>query len=147
MKKEEIIEILLPLNFWGKFQDTGFRRFGYLKKLEEFLKAEGVVISLIGVRRAGKTYLARQLLDLKCKDYSKEATLYVLLEDPKFEPYLNVRLLDDIYEAYRTYIHKELNCRNLLVITEDYEGKENINAETIVYKPLWKLLIEGELYE
>lgn len=107
MKREEIIEVLTPLNFWGKSQDIGFRRLGYLKNLEEFLKAEGVVICLIGVRRAGKTYLARQLLDLKCKDYSQEATLYVLLEDPKFEPYLNFRLLDDIYEAYRTYIHTE----------------------------------------
>lgn len=107
MRKEEIIEVLSPLNFWGKPQDTGFRRLHYLKKLKEFLEVKGVVLSIIGVRRAGKTYLARQLLDLKCKDSPKEATLYVLLEDPKFEPYLNVKLLDQIYEAYRTYVYKE----------------------------------------
>lgn len=107
MKKEEIVEILSPLNFWGKSQDIGFKRHSYLKKLEEFLQAEGVILSIVGVRRAGKTYLARQLLDLKCKENPKEATLYVLLEDPKFEPYLNVKLLDDIYEAYRIYVYKQ----------------------------------------
>ena len=110
MKKEEIIEVLSPLNFWGRSQDTGFKRLDYLEKLEEFLKSEGIAVALTGIRRSGKTYLVRQLLDLKCKSYSKEATLYVLLEEPKFEPYLNVKLLDDIYHAYRTYIHKEGIC-------------------------------------
>jgi hypothetical protein len=36
MKKEEIIETLSPLNFWGKSQDTGFKRDEYLKKLNNF---------------------------------------------------------------------------------------------------------------
>ena len=107
MRKEEIIETLSTLNFWGKMQDTGFKRDEYLKKLNDFLRTEDVVICLIGVRRCGKTYLAKQLLEQKSKEYSKESTLYVLFEEPKFEPYLNVQLLDDIYESYKTYIYKD----------------------------------------
>jgi len=38
----------------------------------------------------------------------------------------------------------ELKCNNLLVITFDYEKEEKVNGEKIVFKPLWKWLIEGE---
>ena len=37
---------------------------------------------------------------------------------------------------------KKLKCKNLLVITEDNEGKEEIKKEKIVYIPLWKWLLE-----
>ena len=37
---------------------------------------------------------------------------------------------------------KELKCNNLLVITEDKEGKEKIKGKTIKYIPLWKWLLE-----
>jgi predicted AAA+ superfamily ATPase len=40
---------------------------------------------------------------------------------------------------------KELNCKNLLIITDDYEGKEKINSKTILYKPLWKLLLSEKI--
>ena len=36
---------------------------------------------------------------------------------------------------------KELKCRNLLVITEDYEHEEIIEKRKIIYKPLWKWLL------
>ena len=36
---------------------------------------------------------------------------------------------------------KELKCRNLLIITEEMEGKEKINSKTIKYQPLWKWLL------
>jgi len=36
----------------------------------------------------------------------------------------------------------ELNCSNLLVITDDNEGEEEINERKITYKSLWKWLIE-----
>lgn len=37
---------------------------------------------------------------------------------------------------------KELKCKNLLVITENKEGEEKINAKKIKYTPLWKWLLE-----
>ncbi len=38
----------------------------------------------------------------------------------------------------------ELRCKNLLVITLDYEKEEKINGEKIVFKPVWKWLIEKD---
>ena len=37
---------------------------------------------------------------------------------------------------------EEFECGNLLVITWEFEGKEMIDGKTIVYKPLWKWLLE-----
>ena len=36
---------------------------------------------------------------------------------------------------------KELDCRDLLVITWDYEGEEEIKGEKIRFLPLWKWLV------
>ena len=37
---------------------------------------------------------------------------------------------------------KELKCKNLLVITEDYEKEEKINGKKIFFKPIWQWLTE-----
>jgi predicted AAA+ superfamily ATPase len=37
---------------------------------------------------------------------------------------------------------KELKCKNLKVITWDYEEQENIDNRKIIYSPLWKWLLE-----
>ena len=37
---------------------------------------------------------------------------------------------------------RELKCNNLLIITENKEGKEKIKSKTINYTPLWKWLIK-----
>jgi len=36
---------------------------------------------------------------------------------------------------------KELNCKNLLIITQNEEEKEEIKGTQIIYKPLWKWLL------
>ncbi|MCX6698359.1 MAG: ATP-binding protein, partial [Methanomicrobiales archaeon] len=36
---------------------------------------------------------------------------------------------------------KELECDNLLVITGDYEGTEEVHNKTIKFIPLWKWLL------
>lgn len=38
---------------------------------------------------------------------------------------------------------EELRCDNLSVITFDYEKEETISGKTVVFKPVWKWLIEG----
>ncbi|MCJ7816274.1 MAG: hypothetical protein MUP55_00305, partial [Candidatus Aenigmarchaeota archaeon] len=37
---------------------------------------------------------------------------------------------------------KELKTRSLVIITEDKEGEETIEGKKIVYRPLWKWLLE-----
>jgi len=36
---------------------------------------------------------------------------------------------------------KELKCKNLLVITDDYEAEEKTYGRKISYVPLWKWLL------
>jgi len=36
-----------------------------------------------------------------------------------------------------------LKCKDLLVITWDYENEMKINNKKIVFKPLWKWLLES----
>ncbi len=35
----------------------------------------------------------------------------------------------------------ELKCNNLLVITSDYEGEEEVKDKTIKFMPLWRWLL------
>lgn len=107
MKREDIIEVISGLNFWGKNQEIGIKREAYLKKINEDIEAQNIVIAITGVRRAGKTYLARQFLDSICAKMPKESTLYILLEEPKFDPFLNIDFLEEIYQAYKTFVNKE----------------------------------------
>ncbi len=37
---------------------------------------------------------------------------------------------------------KELECSNLLIITNDYEGEEKVDKRKIIFIPLWKWLLE-----
>jgi uncharacterized protein len=60
MKKEEILEILEEWNFWKKEIETGIIRGNYLKKMKNFLQSN-MIIALIGVRRAGKSFIMKQL--------------------------------------------------------------------------------------
>src|SRR3989339_229164 len=106
LSKEEIIETLAPLNSWGKKQDSGIKRGLYLDALKKYTSGKGMITAIIGVRRAGKTFLAKQALEAAAGQ-SLENTLYVLLEDPKFGPYLGTDLLDNIYGAYREIVSKK----------------------------------------
>ncbi len=38
---------------------------------------------------------------------------------------------------------RELNCRRLLVITEDYDAVEKVRGSKVVFRPLWKWLLAG----
>ena len=132
LKREEILETLSPLNFWGKEQEIGVVREEYLGRLQGFLKSKDLVVAVIGVRRAGKTYLTKQLLKSKADQLSSEKTLYVLLEDPKFEPYLGTALLEEIYQTYREEVSGD--------------GEVYMVLDEIQNVPLWekwiRLLIE-----
>lgn len=54
------------------------------------------------------------------------------LQNPKTKH----RELMGILEASKT-----LNCKNLLIVTEDIEGNEIIKGNTIHFIPLWKWLL------
>ena len=103
---KELLDIVAELNFWYKEQDIGIER-SELKEVIKIVDMKGIAAIVLGVRRAGKTYLAKQILKKKIKQKTKkEQTLYINFEDNKLEPYLNGDILDNIYETYRYYINK-----------------------------------------
>lgn len=85
MNKQQIIEVLNRWNFWNRDIDTGIPRRDYTDKLTEFLRYDKV-ISIIGIRRAGKSFIIRQLAKkLIQSNVDRQNTLIVNFEEPEFE--------------------------------------------------------------
>jgi predicted AAA+ superfamily ATPase len=107
LKKDFILRLLHESNFWGKDQDVGISRNVYLDKLMK-MKEMKEAAALVGVRRCGKSTITKQFLkhviESGCK---REQTLYVNFEEPVFTSYLNLDLMDAIYEAYKENINPE----------------------------------------
>ncbi len=103
MEKSELLEILQDWNFWKKELDTGKERKAYLEKCLRFLKTN-VVTSIIGVRRAGKSYIMRQVIkELIEEGTEREDILMVNFEDKRFVEFYP-KLLDEIYETYLEFL-------------------------------------------
>ncbi len=84
MKKEHIIEILEDWNFWRKKLDTGIKRKEYIESCLKYLKSN-IVIAIIGVRRAGKSYIMRQIIKkLIGKGIKQNQILMINFEDKRF---------------------------------------------------------------
>ncbi|MBS3156717.1 ATP-binding protein [Candidatus Woesearchaeota archaeon] len=99
MDKNQILEILEDWNLWRKELKSGYEREEYLKSALKFLKPN-VILSFIGVRRSGKSYLMRQLAKkLIAGKIEKNSILIINFEDGRFTKF-NLDLLDKIYETY-----------------------------------------------
>ncbi|HJH26789.1 MAG TPA: ATPase [Methanophagales archaeon] len=103
MNKRELLEILHDWNFWKNELDTGKERKAYLEKCLRFLKTN-VVTAIIGVRRAGKSYIMRQTIkELIEKGTERKDTLMINFEDKRFAEFYP-ELLDEIYETYLEFL-------------------------------------------
>lgn len=125
MQREQIIETLLLWNFWEKNIDVGILRDEYLNRIKRYLKTDEIV-TLTGVRRSGKSTISLQVLaDLIKQGVPKINTLYVNFEDPKFYNFLNVDLLDEIWEAYFDYLHPKGKVYLVLDEVQKIKGWEH----------------------
>jgi predicted AAA+ superfamily ATPase len=98
MEKSTLAEILEDWNFWRKELPSGIERKAYLEQCLKSLESN-VIITIIGVRRAGKSYILRQLAKRLIKEnIERERILIVNFEDERFEYYPT--LLQEIYEFY-----------------------------------------------
>ncbi len=123
MSKNEIIEILKDWNFWDRPLDCGITRPEYLSRIRALLESRQV-ISITGCRRSGKSYLMRQAAaDLIKSGVDSRQILMVNFEDPRFIK-LDVRLLQDIYEAYTEYMPVGSNPYIFLDEIQEVEGWE-----------------------
>jgi hypothetical protein len=103
MNRLQILDILVDWNFWRKELDSGKRRIQYLEKALRFLQSN-IVLTIIGVRRSGKSYLLHQIAKTLIETGTpKENILLINLEDQRFTEY-SLNLLTDIYETYLEHI-------------------------------------------
>ncbi len=142
MIKKDLLDIIAVLNFWHKEQDTGIRR-SELDEVMKLVDMKDVALLILGVRRAGKTYLAKQILQKKLEDIEKKQTLYVNFEDKKLEPYLDTEFLDDLYETYRYYINKEDFAYVVLDEVHNVKGWEKWVRMMLEKKENLKIIITG----
>lgn len=100
-----MIEILRHWNRWGDAELKGGIERDITPSLTPFLQTPEI-IAFIGPRRAGKTTILFQIMDVLEKiGVPQEAMLHVNLEEPALSPELSIALLDDIYQNYREEIY------------------------------------------
>ncbi len=143
MQKEQIIEPLLLWNFWEKDIDTGIPRDEYLDQIQRYLKTDEIV-TLTGVRRSGKSTISLQVLAYLIKNNVPRAnTLYVNFEDPKFYNFLNVDLLDNIWEAYSDYLRPDGKVYLVLDEIQKIKGWEHWARTKYDQKEKVKIFVTG----
>ena len=99
MDRSLALEIFNDWNFWEKDRDTGRKRQHYVNQCMNLLKTN-VIVAIIGVRRAGKSYLMRQVIkELISRGIERRNLLLINFEDVRF-PEFSTRLLDELYELY-----------------------------------------------
>ena len=141
---EQIIEILDKWNLWNRKIETGIIREEYLKKLELFLKTDEI-IAIVGVRRSGKSTILLQLLEhiTTKKNVNKINTLYVNLEDDLLYPYLDIKLLNRIYEAYKTVLKPKGKVYIIFDEIQKIDGWEHFVRSIYDRKENAKIFVTG----
>ncbi|MEM1627593.1 MAG: ATP-binding protein [Sulfolobaceae archaeon] len=121
MNDEELLKIMSEWNFWGKGRpDVGIEREFYSERIIKLLNSVKV-IAISGIRRAGKSFIARQVLKrLIDSGISPEDTLIIRLDDERLVN-LNYELLLKIYNLYLTYVKKDKSRPTYLVLDEAQE--------------------------
>jgi len=105
MQKEKIIEILNEWNYWNRPLPQTIHRNNYEIEINKKYQTEEIIF-LKGVRRSGKsTILINHIKNLLKQGVKKEEIVFVNFEDPRFAPYLNLELLEEIKEAYLFYLN------------------------------------------
>ena len=103
LKKEETINILSDWNIWEKDMETGVLRVDYLEKINRLL-ASNQILAIMGPRRAGKSYIMRQLMNRLAKSgVNKKQLLFINFEDPRLGK-LDAAGIQFIYETYLEFI-------------------------------------------
>ncbi len=143
MEKSQIIKTLLLWNFWERDIDTGIPRRGYLDKIKKYLRTDEIV-TITGVRRCGKSTISLQVLKGLIKDKIPRAnTLYVNFEDPKFYNFLDVSLLDNIWQAYIDYFNPRGRVYIVLDEAQKIKGWEHWARSMYDRKEKVKIFVTG----
>jgi uncharacterized protein len=100
-----MLSILAQWNRWGSaVLKSGYPR-EVTTKLLPFIDSPEIV-TLTGLRRAGKTTILYQIMDyLTDRGIPEDAMLHVNFEEPGLAPRLKLELLDELYQSYRNAVY------------------------------------------
>jgi len=83
------------------------------------------------------------------KDHQQNEVDFILKKESKVKQLIQVTYATERYEVNERETKsllkasKELRCKNLLVITWDYSGKEKIGTKEVTFIPMWSWLLQG----
>ncbi|MGC8572353.1 MAG: ATP-binding protein [Candidatus Micrarchaeia archaeon] len=143
MEKEELFKIIDSWNFWSHNIDTGIIRESYSNKLSSLFEESKIrVIIETGIRRAGKSFIAKQIAKhLINKGISKNQILIINLDDERFFD-KNYSLLLDIYKIYKEKINPDKSSIIIIDEAQEVEGWERF-VRGISEKNEAKFIITG----
>ncbi|MFH7882519.1 MAG: DUF4143 domain-containing protein, partial [Candidatus Aenigmatarchaeota archaeon] len=127
--------------------DTGIVNAVSFRTSENFGKLMENLVGVELVRR--KNYWYKNLEIFYWKDYQQNEVDFVLKNGLKVKQLIQVTYASSKDEVEKREIKSLvkasnlLKCKDLLVITWDYEDQQKIKNKKIVFKPLWKWLLES----
>jgi len=145
-KMEILFEKIKKYNCWdGKNFNTGFERNNYLQEILKYLDNK-LVKAIVGQRRAGKSYIQRQIMTFlrKNRNVDPKNIFYVNKEYLAFDKIKTVTDLDDIFKFYK----KKLNPTGKIYIFIDEiqnitDWEKFVNSYSQDYTYEYELFITG----
>jgi predicted AAA+ superfamily ATPase len=125
--------------------DNGFVEAMSFKTSEDFGRLMENLVAVELMRR--KSYWFKNQEIYYWKDYQQNEVDFLVKEGEKIKQLIQVTYVSDKNEVETREIKgllkasELLNCKNLVVITWDYEDKISIENRKIIFKPLWKWLL------
>ncbi|BBG22815.1 hypothetical protein IC006_0099 [Sulfuracidifex tepidarius] len=101
MDENEFLSMMVERNAWRKPLETGKPREAYTEYITRLLENVRIV-AITGIRRAGKSFIARQVVNnlIKLGKYEPEDTLIIRLDDER----LLTLEYDILLKLYQTYL-------------------------------------------
>jgi len=120
MENDTLISILAKWNLWSTDvagADVGIERYAYVNKILNLLE-EKFAVAEAGVRRSGKSFIAKQVAKRFALKHDAKNVLIINLEDERFIE-RTYSLLLQIYDAYKGIVKPDK--KPLIVIDEAQE--------------------------
>ncbi len=141
MSESKILEVLSSWNFWGEGVETGTER-NLSEKIISLLSGVNKVVAVYGVRRAGKSYLLRQVAEKMSSKLGSKNVLYVNFEEAVFPVKMDVRFLIKVYETYLKHLSPDKKPVVLLDEVQEVRGWERL-VRTLNEKNEARVVISG----
>ena len=143
MEKGEILSILNAWNFWKQNANAGIERKHYQRKITSLINEPTIdVVIETGIRRAGKSFIAKQTAKKLIEDgIPKEDILVINLEDERLINRDYPTLLE-IYKTYRENINPKGKSFIIIDEAQEVDGWERF-VRGLVEKGEAKFIITG----